>query len=184
MSLKYTQFSFSWKAQTFVLIIPISLNETKQNLWVLLAMRKYLKKYENTEPDFNVKAWLDKNYLGSHIFEGYSTEQKHFHVPMWVLSMQQFAPAPSTTSSSSSLTSMQVTTSQAKDFVALRLQGKGQGRLYYRVGLKYAAAPSLAYSTPMDRGFAITRTYEPMDDPSEYVSSSYLSLCTAYIITK
>lgn len=46
----------------------------------------------------------------------------------------------------------------------LILHKNGQGRLYYRIGLKYA--PSSLKINPINYGFKIERTYEAIDDPS------------------
>jgi len=50
--------------------------------------------------------------------------------------------------------------------LTLRTQAQGEGRLYYRLAIKYA--PSFtALSSPIDRGFSIKRVYEPMDNPND-----------------
>ena len=41
----------------------------------------------------------------------------------------------------------------------------GTGRLYYRIGLRYA--PDDLTLDPLDRGFEVTRTYEAVDDPGD-----------------
>jgi uncharacterized protein YfaS (alpha-2-macroglobulin family) len=42
---------------------------------------------------------------------------------------------------------------------------EGPGRLYYRLGLRYA--PDDLYLDALDRGFEVTRRYEAIDDPSD-----------------
>jgi uncharacterized protein YfaS (alpha-2-macroglobulin family) len=42
---------------------------------------------------------------------------------------------------------------------------EGVGRLYYRLGLRYA--PADLDLEPLDRGFVVARTYEAIDDPED-----------------
>ena len=41
----------------------------------------------------------------------------------------------------------------------------GAGRLYYRAAMTYA--PASLQLQPADRGFAVARRYEPVDDPHD-----------------
>ena len=45
----------------------------------------------------------------------------------------------------------------------LTLSKEGEGRLYYRLGLRYA--PTDLSLDPLDMGFVVTRRYEAVDDP-------------------
>jgi hypothetical protein len=47
----------------------------------------------------------------------------------------------------------------------LLLAKEGAGRLYYRIGLRYA--PASLVLDPLDRGFTVERTYEAVDDPKD-----------------
>jgi alpha-2-macroglobulin len=47
----------------------------------------------------------------------------------------------------------------------LTLSKDGTGRLYYRLGLRYA--PESLSLEPLDRGFVVTRVYEGVDDPND-----------------
>ena len=47
----------------------------------------------------------------------------------------------------------------------LVLQQQGTGRLYYRLGLRYA--PDDLTLDPLDRGFVVQRAYEAVDDPAD-----------------
>ena len=47
----------------------------------------------------------------------------------------------------------------------LVISKEGRGRLYYRLGLKYA--PSSLKLDPSDQGFAVERSYEAVDDPND-----------------
>ena len=58
-----------------------------------------------------------------------------------------------------------------KGDVPLTLQRDGkQGRLYYRIGMDYA--PKSLRLEPADYGFAVERTYEAIDDPSDVAHGS------------
>jgi alpha-2-macroglobulin len=47
----------------------------------------------------------------------------------------------------------------------LVLDKQGNGRLYYRIGMKYA--PKNLKSVAADYGFSVSRTYEAIDDPAD-----------------
>jgi uncharacterized protein YfaS (alpha-2-macroglobulin family) len=47
----------------------------------------------------------------------------------------------------------------------LILSKEGQGRLYYRIGLKYA--PTDLWLDPIDMGFVVTREYQAIDNPED-----------------
>lgn len=111
-------------------------DNTQENAFVLMAMRKYFDKYENVKPDFLVRAWLGEDYLGEHKFQGYNADNANMDVPMSFLS-----------------------TINRENKIVLSKTGKG--RLYYRLALNYA--PKNLRLTPMDRGFAVQRSYEAVD---------------------
>ena len=109
---------------------------TQENSFVLLAMNRYFRTYESTEPDFVARAWLGEDYAGSRQFEGYSPDRARIDIPM----------------------------SELRDD-DLVLQKDGEGRLYYRIGMRYA--PKDLDLEPADRGFVVTRVYEPIDDEGD-----------------
>ena len=112
---------------------------TQENAFVLLALDRYFGKYEGVTPDFVAKMWLGDRYAGEQAYKGRSTERHHIDVPMKLLA-------------------------DVKD-ADLVLSKEGAGRLYYRVGMQYA--PSDLKVPPMDRGFVVSRVYEPVDKPEE-----------------
>ena len=109
---------------------------TQENSFVLLAMNRFFREYESTEPDFVARAWLGETYAGEKQFKGYSPDRARLDVPMADV--------------------------QDGDLI---LQKDGEGRLYYRVGLRYA--PKDLDLEPADRGFVVTRQYEAIDDPAD-----------------
>jgi len=113
---------------------------TQENVFILLALDRYFRTYERVTPDFVARAWLGGAFAGEHDFRGRTTERHLVEVPMQALA--------GTTASSDLVI--------AKD---------GPGRLYYRVGLRYA--PANLDLQPMDRGFVVTRVYSAVDDPGD-----------------
>ncbi len=115
---------------------------TQENAFVLVALDRYFQVYEADTPDFVARAWLGDQYAGDHAFRGRSTEHVTTRVPMTdVVALAGDAPAP------------------------LVLQRDGSGRMYYRVGLRYA--PRSLDLQPADRGFVVLRSYEAVDDPAD-----------------
>jgi len=112
---------------------------TQENAFVLLALRTYFDAYEAVEPDFAARLWLGNDYAGEHAFEGRTTERFQVDVPMEHL-----------------------VKGGAQDLV---LDHDGEGRLYYRIGLRYA--PADLWLDAADYGFAVTRSYEAVDDPDD-----------------
>jgi hypothetical protein len=110
---------------------------TQENVFVLLAMDRYFNTYEAQTPDFVARIWLGETYAGEHAYEGYSTEYNETNIPMTYLV-------------------------DGEDLQDLTLSKEGTGRLYYRLGLKYA--PTDLNLEPLDMGFVVTREYEGVDD--------------------
>ena len=115
---------------------------TQENVFVLLALDRYFNTYENQTPDFVARIWLGDTYAGVHAYDGYSTERHETAIPMIYL----VDPAK-------------------PDEQDLVIQKDGTGRLYYRLGLKYA--PTDLWLGPLDMGFVVQREYEGVDDPND-----------------
>ncbi len=113
---------------------------TQENVFVLLALDRYFAAYERATPDFVARAWLGERYAGSHAFRGRTTERQHTSIPMAVLQE----------------------TRETRD---LLLSKEGPGRLYYRIGLRYA--PQDLTLGALDRGFTVERRYEGADRASD-----------------
>jgi uncharacterized protein YfaS (alpha-2-macroglobulin family) len=113
---------------------------TQENAFVLLALDRYFNTYEKATPDFVARTWLGEDFAGEHAFRGRSTERQHIDIPMRHLAD---GPAP-------------------KDVV---LAKEGKGRLYYRLGMRYA--PASLTLEPADHGFTVERKYEGVDDPRD-----------------
>jgi alpha-2-macroglobulin len=115
---------------------------TQENAFVLLALDRYFRTYEKATPDFVARAWLGEAYAGEQQFKGRSTDRQQFDVPMsYIAGKGSGAPQN------------------------LVLQKEGAGRLYYRVGMRYA--PTNLKLEPADYGFAVERAYEAVDDKTD-----------------
>ncbi|MCA9489436.1 MAG: Ig-like domain-containing protein [Myxococcales bacterium] len=114
---------------------------TNESAFVLLSLDRYFRTYEKETPDFVARVWLGDGYAGDHAFRGRTTERSLIEVPMGYLTEHK-GPQPLT----------------------LQMEGD-QGRLYYRLGLRYA--PRDLRLEPADHGFAVERRYVPIDDPGD-----------------
>jgi alpha-2-macroglobulin len=113
---------------------------TQENTFILLALDRYFNTYEKVTPDFVARSWLGNQYTGSAAFKGRSTDTYQLNIPMDALTRK---------SGTQNLT----------------LEKTGSGRLYYRIGLRYA--PEDLRLKPLERGFSVVRTYEGIDDPKD-----------------
>jgi uncharacterized protein YfaS (alpha-2-macroglobulin family) len=112
---------------------------TQENVFVLLALDRYFQAYEKVTPDFVARAWLGPQLAAEHAFKGRGTERVHVEVPMSVIAEKERAD--------------------------LVLAKQGPGRLYYRIGLRYA--PESLRLDPLEQGFTVERAYEAVDDPAD-----------------
>ena len=117
---------------------------TQENVFVLLALGRYFDTYEAVTPDFVARLWLGDRHAGEQPFRGRSTDRRALAIPM-------AAVAEATTGGAN-----------PADLV---IEKDGPGRLYYRLGLRYA--PAGLQLDPLDRGFEVRRTYRPVDDPAD-----------------
>lgn len=114
-------------------------NNTQENAFILLALDRYFGTYEKATPDFVARAWLGNKSAGEHKFKGRTTEQHRVDVPMATLIKEG-----------------------AKDLII----GKdGPGRLYYRLGMRYA--PKDLTVPAADYGFVVERKYAAVDDKAD-----------------
>jgi alpha-2-macroglobulin len=117
---------------------------TQENVFVLLALDRYFNTYEAQTPDFVARIWLGETYAGNHAYEGYTTERHETGVPMTYLTETDLGGG------------------RIQNLV---IDKQGTGRLYYRLGLKYA--PADLWLDPLDMGFVVQREYEGVDDPED-----------------
>ena len=107
---------------------------THANAWALVAASRYFATIEKDEPDYAAKVWIDDMFAGEHAFRGRSMTKVDQSV-----SMETIQGAPSRT---------------------LTLSKDGPGKLYYRMGLRYA--PKDLKLAAVDNGFTIYREYEAL----------------------
>ncbi len=114
---------------------------TQENAFVLMALDRYFRTYEKETPAFVAKVWLGDGFAGEHAFRGRTTEFFEVDVPMGYLT-EHPGEVPLT----------------------LAMEGD-QGRLYYRVGVRYA--PKDLRLPAADYGFTVERRYSAIDDPAD-----------------
>ncbi|MEJ2678534.1 MAG: alpha-2-macroglobulin family protein, partial [Gemmatimonadota bacterium] len=117
-------------------------DNTQENVFVLLALGRYFDTLERTRPDFTARVWLGRQFAGEGAFHRHSADRLGVNVPMTWLANGQ--PRWN-----------------------LVIQKDGVGRLYYRVGMRYA--PARLDTLPANEGFAVERTYEAVDDSADVV---------------
>jgi uncharacterized protein YfaS (alpha-2-macroglobulin family) len=113
---------------------------TQENVFILLALDKYFNTFEKVTPDFVSRIWLGGTYAGEQAFKGRSADSNVVNIPMSYLVDQ------GGTSN-------------------LFIDKQGAGRLYYRIGMKYA--PTNLKLDPADYGFEVLRKYEAVDDKDD-----------------
>ncbi len=114
-------------------------NNVHENAFVLIALKEYFDTFESITPDFVARAWLGDLYAAEHSFEGRTTDRASSLIPM-----------------------TEVVGAGDTDLVIAK---DGAGRLYYRLGLRYA--PLDLELDARDEGFVVERTYEGVDDVAD-----------------
>ncbi len=105
---------------------------THANAWALLAADRYYKTVENVVPDFVAQVFLGDEFAGAQEFRGRSLAVTQQSIPMRTL--------------------------QKSPERLLTLAKEGPGKLYYRIGLRYAPA-DLSVAAE-DQGFEVHRNYQ------------------------
>ena len=113
---------------------------TQENVFVLQALRQYFEIYEDVEPDFVARAWLGEEQVLEHEFRGRTTDRSHVKVPMSYLH-------------------------QGEERRPVVFERDGKGRMYYRMGLRYA--PIDRVLEPLNQGFVVERNYVGIDDEED-----------------
>jgi hypothetical protein len=118
---------------------------TQENVFILLALDKYFNAFEKVTPDFVTRIWLGGAYAGEETFKGRSVDSNILNIPMSYLTEQGGVSN-------------------------LILDRQGAGRLYYRIGMKYA--PKNLKLAPADYGFTVLRKYEAVDNADDVKQAS------------
>ncbi len=111
-------------------------------MFILLALDKYFNAFEKVTPDFVTRIWLGNTYAGEEAFKGRSVDSNVLNIPMSYLVGNADAVS-----------------------VPLILDRQGVGRLYYRIGMKYA--PKDLKLQPADYGFTVLRKYEAVENKDD-----------------
>ncbi len=114
-------------------------DNAQENSFILLALKSYFDTYESQNPDFVARVWLGDKFAGDHTFQGRETDRATITIP-----------------------TAELIDAGNSDLV---LAKDGTGRLYYRIGLRYA--PADLQLDALDRGFVVDRVYEGVDDPAD-----------------
>jgi uncharacterized protein YfaS (alpha-2-macroglobulin family) len=117
---------------------------TQENVFVLLVLDRYFNTFESQTPDFVTRIWLGDTYAGEHTYVGRTTERHETQIPMVYLVDPDLGGGVT------------------QDLI---LSKDGPGRLYYRLGLRYA--PTDLWLDPLDMGFVVQRIYEAVDDSED-----------------
>jgi len=119
-------------------------NNVQENSFVLLAGAAYFETFEDVDPSFIARAWLGETYTLEHDYEGRSTDRNLTIVPMAELV-------------------------DVGDTDIVLARDGSDGRLYYRLGLRYA--PTDFELEPRDQGFVVQRRYEAIDNNDDVVQA-------------
>jgi uncharacterized protein YfaS (alpha-2-macroglobulin family) len=109
---------------------------TQENAFVLLALEKYFQTFEKVTPNFVARIWFGEKFAAEQKFVGREIDSNSVNVPMRILQ-------------------------EKTDAQNLTLDKQGDGRIYYRIGLKYA--PKNLNLDAADYGFEVMRSYEAID---------------------
>jgi uncharacterized protein YfaS (alpha-2-macroglobulin family) len=114
---------------------------TQANAYALWALSRYFKVFESEPTAFTAAMWLGKGYLGESRFDARSMREEHLEVPMKVV--------------------------QASGASEVTIGKTGTGRVYYRIGMRYAPR---SFSLPAaDEGMTVARSYEAVERPDDVV---------------
>ncbi len=110
-------------------------SNTQETVYALMAMYRYYEVREKVVPDFVAKVFLGEDKLLQEQFKGRSLKAFSQSVPMARLRADEKAGT-------------------------LGFVKQGKGRLYYSASLRYAR--TTLPKKPLDAGFYVTRTYQPV----------------------
>lgn len=132
---------------------------THANAWALLAADRYYRTIEGEEPSYTARVWLDEQLAGQHEFVGRSMATIEQKLPMAELQ----GKASGAGGDGHDPAAKGVTRS-------LVLGKEGPGKLYYRMGLRYA--PKDLVLPAEDQGFTAYREYEALPGADGKVDAS------------
>ncbi len=110
---------------------------TQSNAYALMALSRYYAQVEKVVPDHISQIWYGDGYLGKGTFQGREMKVVQQKIPLAAL--------------------------RKLGDQQLVLAKQGKGKLYYRIGMRYA--PRDLMLPPQEQGFSVSRVYEPIQDP-------------------
>jgi hypothetical protein len=113
-----------------------SWSTTQANAFALVALARYYRQVERTVPDHVSQIWYGDGFMGQGTFRGREMKVVQQKIPLAAL--------------------------RRLGDQSLVLSRRGRGKLYYRIGLRYA--PTDLTLPPEEQGFAVSRLYEPIKD--------------------
>ena len=131
---------------------------TQANAWALVGARRYFDVFERVTPNFATQLWLGDGFLGTQRFKGRSLAKAHAHVPMDLVT--QRAQKDGRTAKTGSASGGGGNPGSGGKLIDLVLAKQGPGRMYYRLGLRYA--PQSLRLPATEQGFTVQRTYEAL----------------------
>jgi uncharacterized protein YfaS (alpha-2-macroglobulin family) len=137
-------------------------NNAYENSFILLAMNHYFDTFENVTPDFVARVWLGDTYVAEHEYRGRTTDRATTLVPMTALVDSEGVDSEGVDSEAADSGADESGAAGQRDLIVAK---DGDGRLYYRLGTKYA--PADLDLEPRDEGFVVDRVYEAVDDPDD-----------------
>lgn len=135
-------------------------NSAQENAFILLALERYFETFESVTPEFVARAWLGDAYVAESTFEGRTTERYNTLVPIDLLLEPSITPADGSGEGDDAEPPGDDDPSRT-----LILAKEGDGRLYYRLGLRYA--PADLRLPARDEGFVVQRRFEAVDDDAD-----------------
>ncbi len=117
---------------------------TQANSFALYALARYFKVFEAAPTSFTASMWLGQGFLGESKFAERSMREERLDVPMKVV--------------------------QAAHATDVTVAKQGSGRMYYRVGMRYALRDVKLGA--LDQGITVARSYETMEGAEDVVHES------------
>ena len=121
---------------------------TQANAWALVTARRYFDVFEKATPNFATQLWLGQGYLGTQQFKGRSLAKAQAHVPIDLVTKTANKDGRKAKAGKGKV-------------VDLVLAKKGAGRMYYRLGMRYA--PQSLRLPATEQGFTVQRRYEALN---------------------
>jgi uncharacterized protein YfaS (alpha-2-macroglobulin family) len=112
----------------------------------IVSLAAYLERHERTPTNSTARTWIDGQLIATHTLSATGSPMARTNLPLDFLR------------------------SRGKPQLELVMNKRGQGPLYYRIGLTYALANQQSVAT--EQGFSVVRVYQAVDDPGDVVKKA------------